>query len=67
MRRRADGTFLPEGEPLSSRMIGLRISASRMDKFEEMAKLRDLSLAEIAREVLHDYIDRTNLDPIKSE
>ncbi len=67
MKRRSDGTFLPVAEPLSSKMIGLRISQSRMKKLEEIAALRNLSLAEIARELLHSYIDETDVSSLKAE
>lgn len=66
MKRRANGTFLPVGESLSKKIIGLRISQSRMEKLEKIAALKNTSPTEIAREALSTYVDSFDLS-IKSD
>ncbi len=67
LERDSLGRFVESDESLYPKTIGLRVSKSRWDKLQAIAKAKGKTIAEIAREVLHQYIDTTELDSQQPE
>jgi predicted HicB family RNase H-like nuclease len=57
MKRDTEGRFIDSPDSLYPKTIGLRISKSRHEKFRAIAEEQGVTIAELARQVIHDYVD----------
>ncbi|MDJ0581672.1 ribbon-helix-helix domain-containing protein [Crocosphaera sp.] len=58
LKRDPEGKFLESPDSLYRKTIGLRVSKSIYPKLEELAQKTGKSMAEIARDAVHEYIQR---------
>lgn len=57
LERDEKGHFLKSEDSLAKKTLGVRIAKGKYDKFEMIAKIKGISLTELAREAIHQYID----------
>ena len=65
LERNKEGKFIESRDSLYRKTIGLRVSKSIYPKLEALSKKTGKSMAEIAREAVHEYINRVE-NPDKS-
>lgn len=53
-----EGKFVESPDSLYQKTIGLRVSKSVYPKLEALSKRTGKNLAEIAREAVHEYVNR---------
>jgi predicted DNA-binding protein len=53
-----EGKFVESPDSLHRKTIGLRVSKSVYPKLEALSKRTGKSMAELAREAVHDYVNR---------
>lgn len=53
-----EGKFVESPDSLYPKTIGLRVSKSVYPKLEALSKRTGKSMAELAREAVHDYVNR---------
>jgi predicted DNA-binding protein len=58
LERNEEGKFVESPESLYRKTIGLRVSKSIYPKLEELSQRTGKSMAELAREAVHEYISR---------
>ena len=58
LKRDPEGKFLESPDSLYRKTIGLRVSKSIYPKLEELSQKTGKSMAEIARDAVHEYIER---------
>ncbi len=58
LKRDPEGKFLESPDSLYRKTIGLRVSKSIYPKLEELSHKTGKSMAEIARDAVHEYIER---------
>ena len=58
LKRDPEGKFIESPDTLYRKTIGLRVSKSIYPKLEELSRRTGKSMAELAREAVHEYVSR---------
>ena len=67
LERNEEGKFVESPDSLYRKTIGLRVSKSIYPKLEALSKRTGKSIAELAREAVHEYISaREQAEPIEA-
>lgn len=56
LKRNQEGKFIESPDSLYRKTIGLRVSKSIYPKLQELSQRTGLSMAELAREAVHEYV-----------